>query len=341
MRLRRTPIIVSAVVSVGLVLLALTMYNRRAWQPGQGLRQAWAKKGVERPNVVLITLDTTRADHLGCYGDTGARTPAFDELAQSGVLFSQAASPAPLTLPSHCSIMTGLYPTYHGVRLNGTTALSQGQMTLAEVLSAQGYQTGAFIGAFVLDGRWGLNQGFLVYDDQFDMRKFKHLDLAGVQRPANEVMDAALHWLGGHKDGPFFAWIHLYDPHTPYDPPEPFRSQFGSRGPAGLYDGEIAFADQQVGGACPGSGAPAWISGRSSSSSAITARDSGAMAKAPTASSSTITPFAFRWSSRRRSTNCAASTSMRRSASSMCSRPSSRWPASTRRPGSTGGRSCR
>jgi len=239
--------IVSAVVSVGLILLALTMYNRRASDSRQGLRRAWARKGVERPNVVLITLDTTRADHLGCYGDAEARTPAMDELAQSGVLFSQAASPAPLTLPSHCSIMTGLYPTYHGVRLNGTTALSQGQTTLAEVLSGKGYQTGAFIGAFVLDGRWGLNQGFLVYDDQFDMRKFKHLDLAGVQRPANEVMDAALHWLGGHKDGPFFAWIHLYDPHTPYDPPEPFRSQFGSRGPAGLYDGEIAFADQQVG----------------------------------------------------------------------------------------------
>jgi arylsulfatase A-like enzyme/predicted Zn-dependent protease len=196
--------------------------------------------------VVLITLDTTRADHLGCYGDMEASTPAIDRLASDGVLFSQAASPAPLTLPAHCSIMTGLYPTYHGVRLNGTTALPQGQTTLAEVFSKQGYQTGAFIGAFVLDGRWGLNQGFGVYDDQFDLRKFKHLDLAAVQRPANQVMDAALAWLGGHKDEPFFAWIHLYDAHSPYDPPEPFRSQFASRGPAGLYDGEIAFVDRQV-----------------------------------------------------------------------------------------------
>jgi len=209
--------------------------------------RAWAKKGVTRPNVVLITLDTTRADHLGCYGDAGASTPAIDKLAHNGVLFAQAASPTPLTLPAHCSIMTGLYPTYHGVRLNGNTALSQGHTTLAEVFSGRGYRTGAFIGAFVLDGRWGLNQGFGTYDDQFDMGKFRHLDLAGVQRPGNEVTDAALRWLGDRKAGPFFAWIHLYDPHSPYDPPEPFRSQFGSGGPAGLYDGEIAFADRQVG----------------------------------------------------------------------------------------------
>jgi arylsulfatase A-like enzyme/predicted Zn-dependent protease len=245
-RFRRTPTIWLALVSTGLILLAFVLYTRRAGGPGQGLQPAWAKKGVDRPNVVLITLDTTRADHLGCYGDADARTPAMDRLAQGGVLFSQAASPAPLTLPAHCSMMTGLYPTYHGVRLNGTNALSAEQTTLAEVFSTHGYQTGAFVGAFVLDGRWGLNQGFGVYDDRFDLRKFKHLDLAAVQRPANEVTDAALHWLDTRKDGPFFAWIHLYDAHTPYDPPEPFRSQFGGRGPAGLYDGEIAFADGQV-----------------------------------------------------------------------------------------------
>ncbi len=247
MRLRRVSVIVFALVLGAVILLALTVHNRRAADPRQGFRRAWASRGAERPNVVLITLDTTRADHVGCYGDAEARTPALDALAQNGVLFSQAASATPLTLSSHCTIMTGLYPTYHGVRLNGTTALGQGQTTLAEVFSKEGYQTAAFIAAFVLDGRWGLNQGFGAYDDQFDMRKFKHLDLAGVQRPGNEVMDAALQWLGGHKDAPFFAWIHLYDPHTPYEPPEPFRSQFAGRGPRGLYDGEIAFADQQVG----------------------------------------------------------------------------------------------
>jgi arylsulfatase A-like enzyme/Tfp pilus assembly protein PilF len=249
MRSRRTLTIVSAVVAVGLILLVLTLVGRSGHpsDPREGFARAWASKGVDRPNVVLITLDTTRADHLGCYGDADARTPAIDALAQSGVLFSQAATPAPLTQPAHSSIMTGLYPAYHGVRLNGVTALGQGQTTLAKVFSERGYQTGAFIGAFVLDGRWGLNEGFSVYDDKFDMGKFKHLDLAGVQRPGNEVMDAALGWLDAQKGRPFFAWIHLYDPHVPYDPPEPFKTEFGRRGPAGLYDGEIAFADQQVG----------------------------------------------------------------------------------------------
>jgi tetratricopeptide (TPR) repeat protein len=143
--------------------------------------------------------------------------------------------------------MTGMLPTYHGVRVNGNAALGQSQETLAEVFSKRGYETGAFVGAFVLDGRWGLNQGFRRYDDRFDLKKYKHLDLGTVQRPGNEVMDAALAWLESHKQGPFFAWIHLYDAHVPYEPPEPFRSRFGGGDLAGLYDGEIAFADEQVG----------------------------------------------------------------------------------------------
>jgi arylsulfatase A-like enzyme/tetratricopeptide (TPR) repeat protein len=211
------------------------------------VRRLWTARRVGKPNIVLVTLDTTRADHLGCYGYAPATTPNIDALARGGVLFTQAASVAPLTLPAHSSIMTGMYPTHHGVRVNGATALGQSQTTLAEVLSARGYATGAFVGAFVLDGRWGLNQGFSVYDDAFDLEKYKHLDLAGVQRPADQVMDAALAWLDGHKHDPFLAWIHLYDPHSPYEPPEPFRSQHGGRGLAGLYDGEIAFADAQVG----------------------------------------------------------------------------------------------
>ena len=237
-----------AIVAAGMLIAAASavFVRRTQTDPGQDVRGWWTRTGVAKPNVVLISLDTTRADHVGCYGNANARTPAIDGLARRGVLFSQAASPAPLTLPAHCSIMTGLYPTNHGVRLNGTNALSQQHTTLAEALSEQGYQTGAFLGAFVLDGRWGLNQGFGRYDDQFDLRKFKQLDLAAVQRPANDVMDAALHWLEEKKGGPFFAWIHLYDPHTPYEPPEPLLSEFRSRGPVGLYDGEIAFADQQV-----------------------------------------------------------------------------------------------
>jgi arylsulfatase A-like enzyme/tetratricopeptide (TPR) repeat protein len=227
--------------------LGLWWFRRAPSDPRALVRRLWAGQGVEKPNVVLITLDTTRADHLGCYGYAQARTPNLDALAREGVLFAQAASTAPLTQPAHSSMMTGMYPTYHGVRINGNTALSQEHKTIAEALSEKGYETGAFIGAFVLDGRWGLNQGFQVYDDRFDLEKHKHLDLGSVQRPANQVVDAALAWLEGRKQGPFLAWIHLYDPHTPYQPPEPFLSEYGPRGMAALYDGEIAFTDQQVG----------------------------------------------------------------------------------------------
>ncbi len=240
--------VVRALVGALLVgTLALVWLLRGPGDTREIVRRLWAEKGVDRPNVILITLDTTRADHLGCYGYRHATSPNIDALARGGVLFTQAASPAPLTLPAHSSILTGMYPTYHGVRVNGNTALSQAQHTLAEVFSEKGYDTGAFIGAFVLDGRWGLNQGFDVYDDRFDLKKYKHLDLGTVQRPGNEVMDAALDWLEGHKQDPFLAWIHLYDAHTPYEPPEPFFSTHGAGGLVGLYDGEIAFVDEQVG----------------------------------------------------------------------------------------------
>lgn len=200
-----------------------------------------------KPNILLITVDTTRADHLPAYGYTGVRTPNLDSLAQKGILFRDCAGTSPLTLPAHSSIMTGSYPTYHGVRINGNTALSTEHVTLAEAFAANHYETGAFIGAFVLDGRWGLNQGFQHYDDRFDLNKFKKLDLGLVQRPGNEVVDAALGWLEQHKQNSFFAWVHLYDPHVPYAPPEPYRTEYGSKGIVGLYDGEIAFMDEQIG----------------------------------------------------------------------------------------------
>jgi len=240
-----------AAAAVSVVVLAGVVAAWWLWPPpttpGEVVRRGWARGHVVEPNVVLITLDTTRADHLGCYGHSRATTPYIDALARRGVLFTEAASPAPLTLPAHSSIMTGMYPTHHGVRVNGSTALGPSQHTLAEVFSEQGYHTGAFVGAFVLDGRWGLNQGFDVYDDRFDLKKYEHLDLGTVQRPGNEVMDAALRWLEDHKQSPFFAWIHLYDAHTPYEPPEPFASEHQGQGLVGLYDGEIAFADAQVG----------------------------------------------------------------------------------------------
>ncbi len=239
------PFLAAAAIVAAAVLIWL--FFGRPQIPAAKAGRLWARQGVDRPNIVLVTMDTTRADHLPAYGYSGVKTPALDALARQGVVFEQAATATPLTLPSHSTIMTGMYPTFHGVRVNGNTALSDEQTTLAEVLASRGYRTGAFIAAFVLDGRWGLKQGFEHYDDQFDLKKYKHLDLGEVQRPGNEVTDAALAWLEGQKAKPFFAWIHLYDPHVPYAPPEPFASEYARRGPVGLYDGEIAFMDTQIG----------------------------------------------------------------------------------------------
>lgn len=238
---------VPVIAGILIISALLWIFIRPERDPAKRIEELWAKRGVSKPNVILFTLDTTRADHIACYGYPDVKTPNLDALASRGVLFEQAATSSPLTLPAHCSIMTGMYPTYHGVRVNGNTALNQEQTTIAEILSAQGYRCGAFIGAFVLDGRWGLNQGFEHYDDPFDLQKYKHIDLGGVQRPGNEVMDAALAWLDKDKASPFFAWVHLYDPHAPYEPPEPYFSEYSSRGLFRLYDGEIAFMDEQIG----------------------------------------------------------------------------------------------
>jgi len=249
MKLKKRPspgtvVIVFAAVTALCVLFWFILRPGKA--PSQKVLGMWKDLGVEKPNVLLVTLDTTRADHLACYGYSGVRTPTLDALAGRGVLFEQCASSSPFTLPSHSTIMTGMYPTYHGVRINGNTALSEEQTTIAEVLAGRGYKCGAFVGAFVLDGRWGLKQGFHHYDDTFDLKKYRHLDLGAVQRPGNEVMDAALAWLDRQKDKPFFAWVHFYDPHSPYHPPEPFLSEY-SKSRVGQYDGEIAFMDSQIG----------------------------------------------------------------------------------------------
>jgi len=198
-------------------------------------------------NVLLITLDTTRADRIGAYGYSPAETPRLDALASEGVLFETATTATAFTLPSHSSIMTGLYPPFHGVRLNGGSALADVQVTLAERLVASGYRTGAVVGAFVIDQRWGLSQGFDFFEDDFEMAPDQKLDLAGVQRPGNQVVDLGLEWLNRPDERPFFAWLHFYDPHIPYNPPEPFRSRFDDGGKGGLYDGEIAFTDSQIG----------------------------------------------------------------------------------------------
>lgn len=236
--------IVTAVLVAALIYLFLIFFQKKNY--AQRFADLMDEEGIEKPDIILITMDTTRADHLPCYGYSGVKTPHLDALASEGVVFEQCTTSSPLTLPSHTSMMTGLYPTYHGVRVNGNTAVSQKHMTLAELFAQQGYQCGAFIASFILDGRWGLNQGFHHYDDQLELGKYLELNFAMIQRPGNKVVDAALSWLDAHKESPFFAWIHLYDPHTPYEPPEPFFSEYNT-GQFGLYDGEIAFMDEQIG----------------------------------------------------------------------------------------------
>jgi len=212
---------------------------------GSGVDLGALPRGVPRDhlNLVLVTLDTTRADRIGAYGARDVETPTFDALAQSGVLFEQAVSVAPLTLPAHSSLFTGRFPPEHGVRDNGGFFLGPEQLTLAEVLKARGYRTGAFVGAYVLDSKWGLNQGFDTYVDDFDLSKTRGVSLGAIQRPGNEVVDKALPWIQQSAATPFFAWIHLYDAHSPYRPPEPFASRYRGH----PYNGEIAFADSQVG----------------------------------------------------------------------------------------------
>jgi len=199
-------------------------------------------RGEKDFNVILVTLDTTRADRLGCYGFSRIETPALDGLAARGVKFENCIAQTPLTLPSHSSIFTGTLPFFHGVRDNGGFILPEELTTLAEVFKGSGYATAAFIGAYVLDSKWGLSQGFDYYYDRFDLSKFEKISLGTVQRPANEVMDEALRWLGENKGSKFFTWIHLYDPHTPYEPPPPFAEKY-SKNP---YLGEIAFVDSQL-----------------------------------------------------------------------------------------------
>ena len=194
------------------------------------------------PNVIVFTLDTTRADHLGVYGYPDIQTPTIDSLAKTGVFFRRAIAPAPITLPSHSSIMTGFYPPSHGVRDNGTFALAPEATTLAEVLRGDGYATGAFVGAAVLEGRYGLAQGFDVYDEDFSQGRRRPLFMY-AERPCGQVVSAALKWMEQKKSSPFFAWLHFYDPHAGYSPPEPWATQYDKQ----PYDGEIAYSDHCIG----------------------------------------------------------------------------------------------
>ena len=194
-------------------------------------------------NLLLITIDTLRPDHLGCYGDRQVHTPNIDSLADAGTRFEHAYTPVPITLPSHTVIMTGTYPMYSGMHDFSGNRLNPQQPTLASILKAQGYATGAVLGSAVLDHRFGLNQGFDFYYDHFDFNRLEDANLDLMKRPGNQVVDQALQWLAANDRKPFFLWVHLYDPHTPYEPPPPFDREYQGR----PYDGEIAFADVQVG----------------------------------------------------------------------------------------------
>src|SRR5438093_523823 len=203
---------------------------------------AWwaAHRRAAGPNLLLVTIDTLRADHVGVYGAANARTPTLDTLAARGVRFEHAQSPVPLTGPSHATILTGLYPPVHGVRDNIVFPLDARHQTLATRLKAAGDRTAAFVGAYPVAAAFGFRQGFDTFTDNF---KESPAPGAGAQRPANEVVDDALGWLTHLGKDRFFVWMHLYDPHAPYDPPEPYRTDFAGR----LYDGEIAFTDAQLG----------------------------------------------------------------------------------------------
>ncbi|MGC1872610.1 MAG: sulfatase-like hydrolase/transferase [Acidobacteriaceae bacterium] len=191
-------------------------------------------------NVVLITLDTVRADHLHCYGYQKIKTPNIDALAASGVMFEKAVAQTPLTQPSHASMFTGENPNVHNVRDTGGFALQPSSVTMATILERHGWDTAGFISASVLTRLFGFNQGFATYDDQLDHRNSR--DPVST-RAANVTADHAIHWLQQQSDKPFFLWVHFYDAHFPYDPPAEFREQY----PEDPYDAEIAFEDQQVG----------------------------------------------------------------------------------------------
>jgi choline-sulfatase len=197
------------------------------------------------PNVLLVTIDTLRADHLGSYGAPNVMTPNLDALAKRGVRFETAVAHVPLTGPSHASILTGRTPPGHGFRNNGGYALAPTLRTAAEDFKQAGYRTAAFVSAFPLDRRFGFDRGFDVYDDHLprgnDPRRTPY-----VERSADVTTDAALRWLGAlksaGKSGPWFMWVHYYDPHAPYEPPADLANRF--RGAP--YDGEIAFVDREL-----------------------------------------------------------------------------------------------
>ena len=204
-----------------------------------------AQKKSSQPDVFLITIDTLRADHVHCYGYENIQTPALDGLAKDGVRFAQAFTPSPITNTSHTSILTGLLPSSHGVT-DFAVPLAPSHSTLAELLKGKGYHNAAFIGAVILDSKTlapGLDRGFDFYDN-FPEHSQTKSRWGRVERRGMEVVQHAETWMTAHPTGPHFVWIHLYDPHDPYEPPPPYSQTYKDR----LYDGEIAYTDSALNG---------------------------------------------------------------------------------------------
>jgi arylsulfatase A-like enzyme/Tfp pilus assembly protein PilF len=212
-----------------------------------GLSQSDSTRTINPTPVVLITVDTLRWDRLGCYGAHSVRTPAMDTLAAQGARFENALAQVPITFPSHTVILSGTYPMYNGARHYTSPHLLPSVGLLPEAFQRHGYDTAAFVSSFVLSSSWGLNRGFQVYDDHFGLQQNVMRNAEEVERRADETVGHLLAWFQARAQRdpaprPFFVWLHLYDPHSPYDPPEPFHGQYAGR----LYDGEVAFADSQI-----------------------------------------------------------------------------------------------
>jgi arylsulfatase A-like enzyme/tetratricopeptide (TPR) repeat protein len=195
------------------------------------------------PNVLLVTIDTLRADRLGASGHAGAVTPALDRLAREGVLVEEAVVQVPQTRPSHASILTGRQPYEHGIRDNSSPPLAARFPTLATVLKGHGYDTAAAVGAYPVSRASGLDRGFAFFDDPFGGGERATTRDPRTERRASEVVDVALAWLERPRRAPFFLWVHLFDPHAPYEPPSPHRERFAKQ----PYDGEVAYTDAQIG----------------------------------------------------------------------------------------------
>src|SRR5690242_14849162 len=233
--MRRSRVVYGVLCLVTLALASCTSGHETA---------AKAEAAGLRPlNVVVVTIDTLRPDHLHCYGDAEIKTPVLDGLAQRGVLFENAVAQAPLTPPSHASIFTGQYPTVHHVRNTGGFILPASAQPLARILQEQGWKTAAFVSSAVLKKVIGFNNGFAVYDDQMPRQGNKRDFGEDAERRGGDTVDRAIRWLDTQSGKPYFLWVHLYDPHLPYDPPGSFKQKYKER----PYDGEIAYTDQQLG----------------------------------------------------------------------------------------------